>query len=116
MEQNEIEKLSKEYQDIQEKLQALDFQKLQFNAQKQEYEDTESEIESAANKIYKIIGGVMIETTIEKAKSDIAEKKESISMRLSIIAKQQEKTIEREKELREQLTKIFNEQGTNSTQ
>lgn len=116
MEPNEIEKLSKEYQDVQEKLQALEFQKLQFDAQKQEYDNTENEIINATQKIYMIIGGVMIETTKEKAEENLKEKKESISLRLSIIAKQQETTIQKEKELREELTKIFNSQNNNKIQ
>ncbi|MCL5117591.1 MAG: prefoldin subunit [Candidatus Marsarchaeota archaeon] len=105
--ENEIEKLSKEYQDTQEKLQALEYQKIQFNAQMQEYENAEAELDNATQKIYTVIGGVMIETTKEKAKADIKEKKESIEMRLNIISTQQSKATSREQELREQLTKLL---------
>ncbi len=106
--ENEIEKLSKEYQDIQEKIQTLEYQKMQFNAQIQEYENAEEEIENSTQKIYIVIGGIMIETTKEKAKAGIKEKKESIEMRLNIINTQQSKTSAKEHELREQLTKLLN--------
>jgi len=104
MERDQIEKMSRDYQMLQEQLQSLTIQKEQFNAQKDEFKDALEEVEKASGKIYLAIGGVMVDVTKENAISDIKEKQESTEMRLSIVSKRLDELAKKEQTMRAEIT------------
>lgn len=114
MDRNQIEKLTKEYQALQDQLQSVAMQKEQFTEMKEEFKEAMAEIEKATGKIYLSVGGVMVEVAKDKAAKDIKEKQESTEMRLGIVSKQFEEFSKREQSLRASITaalKDFKEQA-----
>ncbi len=104
MERAELEKLTRDYQLIQEQLQALALQKEQFTIQKEENKEALSEIEKSSGKVFISMGGVIVETTKGEALAKLKEKQESTEMRLSIISKQFDEFSKKEKSMRENIT------------
>jgi prefoldin beta subunit len=104
MEREQLEKLTREYQMLQEQLQSLAVQKEQFKGQKEEYKEALEEVEKAKGKIYLAIGGIMVDIDKETATKNIKEKEESAIMRLGIIEKQFEDLSKREQSLRSEIT------------
>ncbi len=104
MERQELEKLTRDYQTLQEQLQTLAVQKEQFAIQKEEHKEAMAEVEKSSGKIYVNVGGVVVETTKGEAVAKIKERQESIEMRLAIINKQYDEFSKREKALRETIT------------
>ncbi|MDE1856544.1 MAG: prefoldin subunit [Candidatus Micrarchaeota archaeon] len=111
MDQQQMEKLSRDYQTVQEQLQTLAVQKGQFSAQKEELKDALAEIEKSAGKIYSAIGGVIVEVSKEEAKGQITEQQSSIEMRLGIIGKQYDDAVKKEQTLRETITSALKGEG-----
>ncbi|MCL4372224.1 prefoldin subunit [Candidatus Marsarchaeota archaeon] len=109
MDQNQLEKITVDYQKVQEQLQALSAQKEQFSTQKDEYKQAKEQIEKATGKIYSAVGGAIIETTKEEALKEIQDKDELIDMRLSMLKKQIDELKKKDQELREQITSALNE-------
>ncbi|MCL5092946.1 MAG: prefoldin subunit [Candidatus Marsarchaeota archaeon] len=107
MERDQLEKLTMNYQKMQEQLQNIAMQKQQYEAQKQEYKQAEEEIGKASGKVYSTIGGVIIETTKEEALSTIKEKKEFVEMRLNLISKQGDELSKKEAEMRAQINEAI---------
>lgn len=99
-----MEKLTKEYQNVQVQLQSLALQKLQFSQQKEEFTEAQGELEKVSGKIYQEIGGLILETTKGEAQSTLKEKLESTEMRLGIITKQYEDAAKKEQSLRQTIT------------
>ncbi len=104
MEQNQIDKLTVEYQKLQEQLQALALQREQFNAQKEEYKRAEEEVAKATGRVYTAIGGAIIETSKDECLRSVKERQEFVEMRLSIVGKQSDELSKKEQELRKQIT------------
>ncbi len=102
-----MEKLTRDYQMIQEQLQGLAMQKEQFNMQKIEQKEALSEIEKATGKIFIALGGVLVETSKEEAIAKLKERQESTDMRLSIIGRQHEEAVKKEKSMRDEITKAL---------
>lgn len=109
MDQNQIEKLTKDYQLLQDQLQSIAMQKEQFTAMKEEYKEAMAEVEKATGKVYISVGGVIVEVQKDQAVKDIKEKQESTEMRLSIVTKQYEDLIKREQSLRSEITGALKE-------
>lgn len=107
MDRDEIEKMTRDYQVMQEQLQSLAIQKEQFSSQKEELKDALAELEKAAGKIYVAIGGVMVEQKKDDAVKDVKERQETLDMRLSIITKQLDDLSKKEKSLREEITTVL---------
>ncbi|MCL5430182.1 MAG: prefoldin subunit [Candidatus Marsarchaeota archaeon] len=110
MERQELEKLTRDYQTIQEQMQALSVQKEQFNVEKEEHKEALAEIEKSTGKVFVTLGGAIVEVSKEEALKRIKEREESITMRLTIINKQYEDASKKEKSLREQITGALKEQ------
>lgn len=104
MDQDQIEKLTKDYQLLQDQLQSIAMQKEQFTEMKEEYKEAMVEVEKSAGKVYLSIGGVIVEVPKDQATKDIKEKQESTDMRLSIVTKQYEELLKREQSLRTEIT------------
>ena len=104
MDRDQIEKLTKEYQMLQDQLQSAAMQKEQFTEMKEEFKEAMAEIEKAAGKIYLSVGGVIIEVPKDRAVKDMKDKQESADMRLGIVSKQYEDLSKREQSLRADIT------------
>ncbi len=103
MAKDDVEKLTADYQALQEQLQSLALQKAQFAEQREELKGAMEELDKAKGKVYSTIGGVMIETAKEEAVKSVKERQESNEMRLSIVTKQYDEAVRKEKALREQI-------------
>lgn len=109
MDQNQIEKLTKDYQLLQDQLQSIALQKEQFAEMKEEYKEAMAEVEKATGKTYLSIGGVIVDVPKDKAINDIKEKQESTEMRLSIVTKQYDELLKKEQSLRAEITSALKE-------
>ncbi len=107
MSKEQLEKLSADYQNLQEQLQSLAIQKSQFAEQREEFKEALEELGKSRGKVYSTIGGVMIETTKEEAVKSVKEKQDSVDMRLSIVTKQYDEAVKREKALRTEIEGII---------
>ncbi|MGC9204721.1 MAG: prefoldin subunit [Candidatus Micrarchaeia archaeon] len=106
MQGQEIEKIIKEYQLLQEQLRAFSLQLEQLQLQKSESTTAQAEIEKATGKIYITIGGVIVETDKSTALKNLKEKMETTDLRLQTTSKQFNELKAREKSLREKLSKM----------
>ncbi len=93
-----MKNISKEAEEGIAQLQAIEQNLSNFMMQKQslqsqllETENALKELESAKEKVYKIIGTIMIASKKEDLKKDLASKKESLEVRLKTIDKQEER-------------------------
>jgi prefoldin beta subunit len=109
MDRSELERMTKEYQMLQDQLQSLAMQKEQFSAQKEDYKQALAEIEKTTGKVYLAVGGAMVDVTKDNAIKDIKDRQESAEMRLGIASKQYDELSKREKILRDGITASLNE-------
>ncbi len=104
MEKEQLEKITRDYQMIQEQLQAITVQREQFSGQKLELKEAMDSIEKSTGKVFYAIGGAIVESTKEAALKDIKEKHESTEMRLTILNKQYDELSKKEQSLRTEIT------------
>lgn len=109
--EDDVEKLTIEYQKIQSRLQALAMQKAQLDAEKEEYRKALQEVEKADGKVYTSRGNALIETPKEESIKSIKEEQDSIDLKLSIVDKQYADASKREQALRERISGILKNQG-----
>ncbi len=111
MAKEQLDKLTSDYQALQEQLQSLALQKAQFIEQKEELSMALDEIGKANGKVYSAIGGVMVETTKDEATKGVKERQDSTEMRLSIVSRQYDEAVKKEKVLREQIEGLIKIDG-----
>lgn len=109
--EEDVEKLTIEYQKIQSRLQALAIQKAQLSTEKEEYRKALQEVEKAGGKIYTSKGNAMIETSKDESIKSIKEEQDSVDLKLSIVDRQYADTSKKEQELRGQISTILKSQG-----
>ena len=98
-------------QSLEQNLQHLLAQKQQIQSQAIEVESAQEEVSKSKNKVFKIVGSVMIESTKETLEKDLNAKKEIFELRLKKIEKQEDKIKEESKHLQEEILKSMqNEQ------
>lgn len=92
-------------QQLQETLQTVLAQKQQLDAELLDIDRALSELEKVPDEavIYKSIGALLIKTDKAKVTSELAERKELTSMRISVLTKQEERLRSQIKELQEKL-------------
>jgi len=105
--QNKINEL----QLMEQNLQNILMQKNMFQSQFLEVENALKEIKNAKDKIYKIVGPVMIEEKKEKIKKDLDSKKEIVELRLKSIEKQEKQLKEKYSELQSGIMKELNKKN-----
>ncbi len=105
--EKDMERLVKDYQLTQEQLRLYSIQLEQFKAQKAELERAKEELGTASGKVYISVGGVIVETTKEKAVSDVADRLELSDTRIAAATKQYNELRSREKTLSEKITEIY---------
>ncbi len=104
---SEVERLLRDYQMTQEQLRTLAMQIEQLQAQKFEMERAKEELDKASGKVYFSVGGVIVETTKEKALADITDRSSLTAARLTSFNKQYTDVRAKEKQLNEKLTQFY---------
>lgn len=107
MERDQLEKLTRDYQALQEQLQNLAMQREQFKEQKTEISQALVEAEKAKGKIFLAVGGILVSVDKDTAIKNLKEKQDSNVMRLGIVERQFEDASKREQSLRDELTKAL---------
>ncbi len=105
--EQDIEKMVKDYQMIQEQLRVHAIQLDQLKNQKAELERAKEEIEKSTGKVYISVGGVIVETSKSKASEDVKDRSELSETRIQSITKQYNDLKAREKQLNEKITQIY---------
>ncbi len=105
--EQDIEKMVRDYQMVQEQLRAAALQLDQMQNVKADLERAKAEIEKSTGKVYISVGSVIVETTKEKALADVKEKAEVTDVRLQSSSKQYTELKTREKQLGEKITQIY---------
>lgn len=92
-------------QTLQQQVQAIAIQKEGLSMQKMEIEMAQKELEKSkdADEVFKAIGPVLIKTSKKDMAKELSEKTETIELRLSTLAKQDEKLKEKAKETQNSL-------------
>jgi prefoldin beta subunit len=111
----EAEKMIRDYQIVQEQLRSASMQLEQLQVQKAELAKAQEEITASSGKVYITVGGVIIETTKQKALEDIKGRSEITEVRISSVTKQYTELKSRDKQLGEKLAQIYKQsQGASS--
>lgn len=105
--EQEVEKMLRDYQMLQEQLRVYAIQLDQLKATKAEIEKANQEVNGAAGKLYISVGGVIVETTKEKALADLKDRAELSETRITSLTKQYNEMKTKEKALNEKLTQIY---------
>ena len=79
-----------QYQQVQQQLQAVSSQKMQYDAQKREMSRTLEELNSATGDVYKSAGSLLIKVEDkDKLKGELEESIETMDVRISSMARQE---------------------------
>jgi prefoldin beta subunit len=105
--EQDVEKMLREYQQVQEQLRMFAIQLDQLKAQKAEFDRANQEVGNSTGKVYVSVGGVIVETTKQKALDDLKDRAELSETRIQSITKQYDQLRSREKQLNEQITAIY---------
>lgn len=105
--EQEIEKMLREYQQVQEQMRVYAIQLDQLKAQKSELERATEEVTAATGKVYMSVGGVIVETTKDKAMADLKDRSELSDTRITSLTKQYDTIKAKEKQLNEKITAAY---------
>jgi prefoldin beta subunit len=105
--EQEIEKMVRDYQMVQEQLRNSALQLDQLQGAKADLDRAKAEIDKAEGKVYLTVGGVIVETSKEKALAEIKERAELTEVRVQSATKQYNELKTREKQLGEKLTSLY---------
>lgn len=105
--EQEAEKLLRDYQMLQEQLRMYAIQLEQLKAQKAEFERANEEVNAASGKVYISVGGLIVETTKDKALADLKDRTELSETRITSITKQFNEMKSREKQLSDKITELY---------
>jgi len=112
--EQDIEKMVRDYQVAQEQLRVYAMQLEQLKAQKAELERANEEVGNSTGKVYISVGGVIVETTKDKAVADLKDRSELSDTRMASVTKQFNELKLKEKQLSEKITEIYKSaQGKN---
>lgn len=105
--EEEIEKLLENYQAVQDQLKSYALLLDQLQSQKEEIKQAKEEVSNSTGKIYVSIGGVLVETTKEKALADLDNKASMNELRITTATQQYNSLKAKEKELSEEIAEIY---------
>lgn len=100
----ETEQKIAQLQLYEQSLQSILMQKQQFQTQSLEIKSALNELEST-KEAYKIVGNIMVASKKEDLKKELESKKETISLRIKTIEKQENQIREKAKGLQEEVSK-----------
>jgi prefoldin beta subunit len=89
MKQETQEKIT-QLQNLEQNINTLIAQKQQFQSQNMEIDNALSQIDDT-EKVFRIIGNIMVASSKENVKKELSEKKEIVELRLKTIDKQEDK-------------------------
>ncbi len=96
-----------EYENLEKQLEVLLIQKHQLQIQLNEINHALDQLTKAKGDVYRSVGSIILHTTKEEAEKDLGERKELIEVKVSAIAKQEEKlratVMETQKSLQERM-------------
>jgi prefoldin beta subunit len=104
---DELEKLLKDYQILQEQLRTTVMQLEQLQAQKAEMERAKEELDKASGKVYMNVGSVIVETDKQKALDDVNDRYSLADARIQTVNRQYTELKNKEKQLNEKITQIY---------
>ncbi len=99
-----IEKLIKDYQILEDQIRAYTIQLQELQIQKNEADFAKKEVEKASGKVYITIGGVIVETTKEKALENLKEKSEDLELKIQMVNKQLSNLKSKEESIKKELS------------
>ncbi len=105
--QQEIEKMLRDYQALQEQMRMYAMQLEQLQVGKADLDRAQKEIESASGRVFINVGGVIVETTKDKAITDVKERAEVSDTRIKSTSKQYKDLQEKEKALKEKIQTVY---------
>jgi prefoldin beta subunit len=103
MKQETQEKIT-QLQNLEQNINTLIAQKQQFQSQNMEIDNALSQIDDT-EKVFRIIGNIMVASSKENVKKDLSEKKEIVELRLKTIDKQEDKLRSKAGELQAEVMK-----------
>jgi prefoldin beta subunit len=107
MSEQEMEKLLRDYQILQEQIRSFAIQLDQLHNQKGDLERAKEEIDKASGKIYITVGGVIVETSKESASKDIEERSELTETRITSMTRQYTELRNKEKQYSERIMQAY---------
>lgn len=102
--ENQNEKIQ-EIQFLEQNLQNFLLQKQSFQMELSETKSALKEIEGSGDKVFKIIGQLMIQTDKEKMKKELKDKEKFLDLRLKTIEKQENSLTNQLEKLRDEILK-----------
>jgi chaperonin cofactor prefoldin len=105
--EEDIEKLERDYQMLQEQMRTAALQLDQLQNLKADLERAKAELDKATGKVYLTIGNVIVETTKEKALADIKDRAELTDARMQSANKQYTELKSKEKSAGDRLTQLY---------
>jgi len=101
-----------QFQSLQQQLQMVVAQKQQFILRAKDIDNATEDLNvMKEGRVYKVSGPLMMETSIEKSKKDLAEEKDTAEARIKILESQEKKLSEKLKELGSELQSMMGPQG-----
>ncbi len=97
-------------QNLEQNINSLIAQKQQFQAQNLEVENALAQLKET-NKVFRIIGNIMVASSKDKAEKELQEKKEILELRLKTFDKQEEKLRNQANELQQEVMKEMKKDG-----
>jgi len=108
----EVGEMVRKFQQLQQQLQVLMFQKQNMQVQQAEVENALKEVNETKDKeLYEIIGTVMIKRNRTELAKSLKEKKEMLGLRLSTLDKQINMLTEQAKEVQNTLVEMSKPKG-----
>jgi prefoldin beta subunit len=104
----ETEQKIAQLQLYEQSMQSILMQKQQFQSQSLEIESALKELEST-KEAYKIVGNIMVASKKEDLKEDLNSKKETVSLRIKALEKQENNIREKAKKLQEEVSEKIKE-------
>jgi len=107
--EKEVNEKLEQFEALRQTLYAILMQKQRLKQQYDEIDNAISELEKLGEneKVYKLVGNVMIEKSKESVLSELKEKKEVIEVRLQSLEKQEQSLKERLEKLQSELEKFL---------
>jgi len=110
MEMNpETEEKIRQLQLFEQNMHSILVQKQTFQSQALEIENALKELSNAKDKVYKIVGTIMIDSTKENLEKDLNERKEVLDLRLSSLKKQEDGLKEKAEKLQKEVMTAIEE-------
>ena len=108
----ETQQILIELQTFQQQVQTVLIQKESLNLQNIEIEKALEELKKITNEdVYKAVGPILIKSNKKDLETELVEKKETISLRLKSLQKQEDRLKEKLKESQQKFEEILKKQG-----